>query len=177
MLIVLYGPDTWRSREKLSRLKAKYLAEVPHAAYNLVSLNAKTARPEEISQALATPALLARRRMVVIEYVAAIQHKKILGMLRTLVGKSKEGDIVILWDEALPEKTDPILKALTTTEYAQEFKLLTPQALDAWISAWCAERGLTISAPANTLLQELVGPDLWRMAGELEKLTAWVQAD
>ncbi len=176
MLILLYGPDTWRSREKLAALKAKYLAEVPHAAYNLVCVNARTASADALSQALSTPPLLARRRMVVIEYFLAIHHKKILELLYALATKGKDGNIVILWEEALPDTHDAVFEALTKTAYAQEFNVFTPCALGAWIEHTCTQQNLTISPQAQKMLTERVGSDLWRMTGELEKLCAYSHA-
>ena len=176
MLIVLYGPDTWRSRQKLAQLKTKYLAEVSHAAYNLISLNARSASAEALSQALSTPPLLARRRMVILEYFLALQHKKIIELLRKEATKGKEGDIIILWEEALPATRDPFITTLTATEYAQEFNLLTRAALGTWIDTACEKLGCTITAPAKEMLSEHIGPDLWRMAGEIEKLCAYTHA-
>jgi DNA polymerase-3 subunit delta len=81
--------------------------------------------------------------------------------------------IIIFYESLVP---DGRLKALQTVKKiakSEEFLLLQGRALSDWIKRRAAELDGQISPRVTELLVQAVGPDLWRMDMELQKLVAY----
>ena len=76
MIIFLSGPATFLSRQKLQELKAKFVRDIPFAAYNLVTLLGDEATPELVAKTLKSSAFLGSKRMVILENIISKGSKK-----------------------------------------------------------------------------------------------------
>ncbi len=66
-------------------------------------------------------------------------------------------------------RSHPLLARLTK-EKIEEFPLLQGAELTKWVSSEIKKQGCSIADDARTELVALVGPDLWQMSSEIEKL-------
>lgn len=177
MIFFLYGPDTFRSREKLKELKKKFLFEVDESSLNLTILDGSSLDIEEFNKAVATPPFLARRRMVIVENLISSYSDQdlIKQVLEILNKKDLIRDILLIFIETDNFKKDNLLfKRLVKEKYAQEFDLLRDNELKNWLRAEVKKRGGKISAEAIEKLISLIGNDLWQMDSEVDKLIAYV---
>lgn len=62
----------------------------------------------------------------------------------------------------------------SSTGFAAEFRPPFAQQMPAWMLRLARERGVRLSEEATHLLADLVGPDLYALAGEIDKLAAFV---
>ena len=62
MIIFLYGPDTFRSKEKLKMFKEKFIREVDKSGLNLIDLDAEKMTITDLNKAVATQSFLAKKR-------------------------------------------------------------------------------------------------------------------
>jgi DNA polymerase-3 subunit delta len=81
---------------------------------------------------------------------------------------------LILVEEEL-SADNPLLQALKPAGQVREFRPLRPGAVLQWILERAQNQGMDISAAAARLLADLVGDNLWVLASELDKLTAYAQ--
>ncbi|PIS04833.1 MAG: DNA polymerase III subunit delta [Candidatus Buchananbacteria bacterium CG10_big_fil_rev_8_21_14_0_10_42_9] len=177
MLIFLYGEDTYRSRQKLHELKAKFIADVDKSGLNIDILIGKNATAQTIQQSYLTAPFLAKRRMIIVEDFFGLRPNKenceaILNALRR-----QSENILIFWDgeikTPLHKPGKELLNNLKNEKLSQEFSALEPHELKRWLSKYCQDKNLKIESNALDLLLDWVGNDLWRLVNEMEKLKAY----
>lgn len=179
MIIFLYGPDTFRSRQKLKELKDKFIKDVDASGINMQSLDGNTASPEAFENALITIPFLAKKRMVIIENIVASKRgeKSLETIVSLIEKKSSENTIMVFWEEALDAKKlkNPFVKKLLKEKYIYSFKLLNPKDLLIWVRNTVKNMGSAISLEAAQFLCDAIGNNLWEMQTELEKLASYKQ--
>ena len=186
MIILLYGPDTFRSRQKLKGLKNKFINEVDKQGLNLAVLDGAKLDTAEFENAIATPPFLAKKRMVVIEdLISKNKGQKIQKeILETLSKNNLDDTIIIFWESKIGEtktkksktsarRSNLLLQRLKTEKYVQEFKLLNPYETTRWVNEEIKKRKGKINSQAAAMLADFVGNDLWQLNSEIEKLLAY----
>lgn len=172
MLYLLYGPDTFRSKQKLNEIIAR--AENLHRdKLSLLKIDLAEENIEVLERELETPSLFAPFRFVVLSNTA---DKEIVKKLQILIDKhnlaqSKEA-IVVLHENELEEK-NILIQLITEKGKVQQFKFLSKTGVISWITNFFLNRKIKIDSEAIRILADGIGPDLWRVNNECEKLTAW----
>lgn len=177
MILFLHGPDTYRSRQRLSVLKKAFQQKYDPSGQSIVTLDGATLTVEAFRQALQTAGLFTKRRLVIIEELIGHTAKRnnaeaISGALLEL--RMPPEYVLIFWEGAPGPKDNPKLhKQLEkSADKVEAFPLLTGAKLVQWIQATVRELGSKIDPQAVDVLTRVVNNDLWRMRHELEKLTA-----
>ena len=194
MIIFLYGEDSFSSRGKLNKLKEKFLDEVDKDGNSLITISGQTAERQEISSAIGTSSLFARKRMVVIEEIFSGKNPTVFTHLTEQLPKISAGEnIIIFWDtavilrkkkgkqlpfkldargqeKALPKYSRKLYDFLAKQKYAQNFSLLSNTEATNWIKTEVRKRGAVIKQPAALALTSLLGSDLWQISNEIDKL-------
>lgn len=175
MIIFLYGPDTFRSKEKLKMFKEKFIREVDKSGLNLMSLDGEKININDLNKAIATQSFLAKKRMVVIRNILA-QRKalqtEVLELLKA--GKYRDGqddNILVFWDEE-PDKRTALFKYLDGSKFKEEFEILKGSELTRWIVARIEQGQGKISRLNADILASKSDGNLWALAGEIDKLLA-----
>ena len=184
MIYLLHGLDTYSLRAFLDTLRdAVGMPDVRDA--NITTLLASEVVPDTLVIMCQSIPFLAERRLVIVE-----------GLLSSLAGDGRSGrgrgggQRVAEWGEriasfsrALPPTTDlvfaegqlrpnhPLLRDLTVVAEVREFPPLNPNELRGWVQTRVMACGGSMTTQAVQLLVDLVGPDLWALSGEVEKLT------
>lgn len=189
MIWLLHGKDPYRVRATFRRIRKELAAGDEQAlAANTSTLDGRTVTPDVLlAQASAVP-FLADRRLVVVE-----------GLLRALGegrGRRKKGadDPLDAWRSAAPTLANsavvPESNAIVLLEGELDTKnaaftifapiarvidhpLLSQGELAQWISEEAVARRVDLAPRAIAALAQLIGPDLWALDNELEKLAAW----
>jgi DNA polymerase-3 subunit delta len=175
MIFFLYGEDTYRSRQKLKAIKEKFKTS-DKSGVNLVVLDGEKTPIKNICQEILTIPFLYEKKLIIIEN---LQKKRGGGQdeIIKLIEKDKipKSSIIVFWEGGdIPENTK-IFNLLDRPKYAENFPLLTETKLTKWVEAETKNKKIKIEAPALKLLTSYVGSDLWQMANEIEKLTAYVK--
>lgn len=187
MIIFLYGPDTFRSRQKLKEIKEKFIREIDKSGLNIETLNGADLEVQEFEKAIATPPFLAKKRLVIIEDLIAKNKGQKLQkeILETLEKNSLQDTIIVFWEGNLDQpkakklrskisakRSNLLFARLQKEKYAQEFDLLSEAEVYRFTETEIKKRGGKIQIPALKLLVDLVGNDLWQMNSEIDKLLA-----
>ena len=183
MIYVLYGSDSYSARGFLDGLR-QAVGEPDLRDANITHVAGGDATPNMLLGLGGTVPFLAQRRMVVVE-----------GLLAAVVGQGRgrgrgraAGEPMARWRgfgesaRALPPTTDlvfhdgdlrpgnPLLRELSGAGEVHVFPpLKTPELLE-WVRMEAVRRGGTFTGGATRTLVDLVGPDLWTLSNEVEKL-------
>lgn len=175
MIIFLYGPDTFRAREKLNSLKEKFIREVDKFSLNLAALDGEKISIDEFNKAVATQSFLAKKRMIVVRDVFKRQKNfqtEVLDILKKgNYRDSLKDNAIIFWDEK-PDKRSALFKYLAGSKFKEEFEVLANYALVKWIEDRVRQKGGRINLPNASLLASKSDGNLWALAGEIDKLLA-----
>jgi len=180
MNIYLHGPDTFRSRQQMKKMVAKFKVDRDPQRLNVVILDIEKEEPGNVlQQILATP-FLAERRMIVLENLLSATSKKDLQeeiFNRVKDKKISESNVLLFWESGNKPKTDiakKLQKLLAKEKFAQEFAELKGVQLGSWIKQEVEERGGKIQPQAVQYLVANVGGDSWLLSSLVEQLVAYV---
>ena len=176
---LIYGQDNYRAKKKLDQIKEKYIsASLGDTNLKIIDEEASF---DQISREILAMPFLAKSRLVIIRNLlkkgkkSANRGPASSGDIQTKVAeflpKIPSSTVVFFFEEEMPDKRIALFKKLNSPGKAQEFKLLEEDQIRRWIRKEVENRKGTIEPEAITLLAEYVGPDLWRLSNELDKLT------
>lgn len=185
MIIFLYGEDTYRSSQKLTQIKDKFIKEVDSSGMNLVTLDGAKLKFEEFNHQVKASPFLARKRMVIIKNLISENkskeiQKEIVELLNTEWKSPKEDNILVFWEPADHSKSkskNALWDRLVKEKFAEEFSPLSARDLNLWIEKKFIESNAKIEKIAIPLLAALVGNDLWQVSSEIDKLASFKQQE
>ncbi len=191
MLHILYGGDAYSQREALDAIRAG-LGPADSMITNTTTLDGAGLSVQQLMQACQTPPFLTSHRLVIVEGLLTRFEERFGDKRRGRKGGAS-GDaaewapfaeylprvppttVAVLVDGAL--KRNPLLQALAKAAQVREFAPPPFSDLTAWIGARVERHGGRFEPQAVRLLAELVGPDLWQLSQEVDKLLTFAQGD
>ncbi len=187
MIILLFGDDTYRSRQRLKKLRDAFRKKYDKRGVNIVTLDGETMKPEQFNEHFASSGLLVSRRFVVVNNLLTCGKPAVLEAVAESIedhGSAAES-IAVFWEEedythapaekkGKPAKADAarlaLWNVLVKIAKKESFSLLEGAELSEWIAGRVQESGGTIEKVALTRLVAAVGSDLWWASSEIEKL-------
>lgn len=179
MLIFLYGKDTFRSRETLHKMIAKFKTDRDPSGYNVARFDALVEKPGLILTELHGAPFLAEKRMVIIEHALESKHVELHEKLAAVLENDAaipSTTICILYERVDSYKTKvqkDLLKKLAGTKYAQLFDVLEGSDLRRWISDHAKERNLTLEKDALEFIVLHSKGDTWFIHSLIEQLAGY----
>ena len=186
MIIFIYGAETYRSKRKLQEIKAKFLKEVDTTGSSLVVLDGITLTMDQMNAAIAPASLFSRRRLIVIERIFANKTNIFNDLAEYFVKHqpvepnapaAANENIIVFWDDLsdeevkkLPKNKEKFWKLLSQNKLNYHFGAMTSHDMAAWIKQEVETRGGSISLHTASVLAAIVGPDLWQISNEIDKL-------
>lgn len=162
MVIYLYGPDSYRRREKLKEILVKYRLKHSAATVGNFFLDEK----EEfvrLQNFASSQSLFGGSRLAVIYGVA---NDKNIGEFLKLHLQSPNISFVILTEKELGKNFDFLLKKPVLS---QEFKKLSGMQIAVFIKKEAENRGIKLSPETLSALVSY-GVDTWSIVNELDKV-------
>jgi DNA polymerase-3 subunit delta len=190
LLYILWGPDDFSINEWLNRAK-KGLGDESVLEANTTVLDGQKLTPEQLGGVAEVVPFLAKKRLVVVNGLMGRFEAK--GKASRGGGRIAASDnshaafsqrlknlppstMVVLVDESVGAK-NPLLMELAPLAEVKAFPRPRGDSLKRWIKKRIEQEGGKISPPAVELLAQLVGGDLWTMAGEVVKITLYASGD
>ncbi|MDZ4299628.1 MAG: hypothetical protein U1A26_01795, partial [Candidatus Sungbacteria bacterium] len=168
MLYLLFGPDTYRSREKVREMIGQHRTKTG-AAFQVKRFDAEEDDMRATAAELGASSLFSPKKLIVIERVFTVPHaiEIIIDAAASVAGQ--RDCIVVLWDGALnAEAKRRSARFEKAADKVQDFPLLTGVKLKQWILSTAAAHGVVLTAPHAARLAEQ-GGDLWGIIHYLEK--------
>lgn len=173
MIIFLYGPDSYRSREKLKNLKNKFINEIDQSGDSITVMDGEKISLEKLNEYYAASSLFSSKRMVVVENISLNKSLNIQNSILDYI-KQREDDenIIIFWDETAGEKMgkNKLFNYLSKLKFAEKFNNLNDAELKKWIKDEAAEAGLSVDNQAISILMAYFEKNMWQLKNEINKL-------
>lgn len=183
MIYVLHGADSYSARTFLDGLREAVGPPETRDA-NVTHLTARDATPGAILGMSGTVPFLAERRLVIVEGLLASldgegrrrgQAKGATGAAAQWRGfADRLGELPPTSDLAFHDgtvrATNPLLRELSAVAEVHVFSPMRNEELREWLRQEADRRGGALTPGAGRLLADLVGPDLWALSSEVEKL-------
>jgi len=174
MLRIWHGEDTLGLREALQDLRAG-LGPPEAVEANTTVLQGPTLDPEALRSVCYALPFLAERRLVVVEGFLTARGRRMepLPFLEDLARRLPETTELLFLERATLPGEHPVLKALAGRAEVRAFPLPTGVRLLEWTRRRAQGKGVRFRPGVLEALVEAVGPDLWALDGELEKLALY----
>jgi len=171
MLIFLYGPDTYRSRQKLNEIIENY-KKAHKKGLNLKYFEEEDLNFEEIQNEIQQTSIIAGKKMLILKNVFSdIDFKeKFLKNSKNFISSK---DLILFYEEREISGTNSLLKLLKKSGKSQEFKLLEGQNLKNWIKK---EFNSYTAKTESLVIEKLInflGNDSWQLSNEIKKLATY----
>jgi len=173
MYLFFFGENDFLINEKVRELEQRYQKSAG-ADFDLSKIDGEQAELPELAANIQAVPLLASNRLIIVRNIISNKNKQTLEGVASLLGKIPPSTVVVFFQIGSVDRRTSIFKALTKDKKRfQEFKNLEGRALEEFVKLRCRERGVEISAQAQSKLIESVGKDLWRLVGEIDKLSLY----
>lgn len=154
MIIFIYGPDTYRSRQKLQEIIEHY-KKTHKSGLSLKYFDAQSDNLEELLDWLKQIPILKEKKLVVL--------KNALKLAERLKLFAKSEDIILFFEEGK-------LSQKFQNAKAQKFEFLKGSELRNWIRKEFGKYGAKPKPDAIEKLIDCVGNDSWQLSSEILKL-------
>ena len=190
MLYILLGPDDFSIGEWLSRAK-KSLGDESVLEANTIVFEGQQVTPEQLGAAAGAVPFLAEKRLIIVNgLLGRFEPKGKPGAGRGKAAAKENGfaafsqclenlppsSIVVLADGAA-RSSNKLYRGLAPRAEVKSFPKLRRDSLNRWIEKRVKGEGGRITPGAVKLLAQLVGGNLWIMAGEVSKLSLYASGD
>jgi len=169
MIYFLYGPDSYRSKQKLLEIIEGY-KKVHKSGLNLIYIDTKESDFKDFYSNFKIAPMFTEKKLIILRNI--FESKKFKeDFLENIEGLEKLKDIVVVYEDCEADQRIKLFKSLQKGATCQEFDYLSPAALKKWISQEFENRNTKINLDALDLLINFVKNNLWQMANEINKLS------
>lgn len=168
MTIFLYGPDTYRSKQKLNEIIGSY-KKVRQSGLNLRFFDSEELSFEDFRNEFLSCSMFAEKKLFILKEAFSNQEfkEKFLKDCKKFVNSQ---DIILFYETAGVLKGDKLFKLLKKSGQSQEFKFLEGSFLENWIKKEIEKRGAKAETRTIEKLAGFVGNDSWQLSNEIQKL-------
>jgi len=172
----LYGEDAFRKENEARSLVDAHL-DPATKDFNLDILHGSEVDVETLASVLATPPMMAERRVVVLREVEALAGTPKARDTLLAVAKAPPSGLALILVASIPGGSSAkFYKDLQRLTRSVEFRAVEPNDVPAWLVDWAATRHQrTLTEEAARALGSGVGTDLGVLAQEVDKLDAMVE--
>ena len=174
----LYGEDEHRKAEAVQALVEAHL-DPETRDFNLDIVEASDVSVDDLARILATPPMMAERRVVVVKGTevfagAARSRDLILGLVENPLP-----DLALILSARIPERSKAkFYQTLIKRTQSVEFASIAPEDVPGWLMEEAKARfGATMEPDAARALGQAIGTDLGILSREIEKLAAVAGAE
>jgi len=171
MILFLYGPDTYRSRQKLNEIIEHY-KKVHKSGLNLKYFDDENLNFQDFKDEVRQTSMFAEKKLIILAEAFPNSEFKEKFLKGAKIFRDAE-DVILFYETGqIPEK-DSLFDFLIKQAKCQEFKPLEGQRLRNWIKKEFEKYQTGIENKALDKLIEFVGSNLWQMSNEIRKLVSY----
>lgn len=180
MIIFVYGPDVYRSRQYLAKMVQKFKVDRDPAGYNVATIDVDSAQPNSVMAEILAAPFLAEKRMVVVKHLLGGKQADVRAQIaeRIKLNTLPESTVLVVWEDVDTFKAKDakaLFELLQKEKYKEHFAALTPGEAMGWLKQEVEAAGCTLEPTAASFLVENVGVDSLRLRQILDQLTAYKQ--
>jgi DNA polymerase-3 subunit delta len=172
MIIFLYGPDTYRSRQKVKEIIESY-KKAHKSGISLSFFDGQSFNFQDLKTQAQSMSMFKEKKLMILKNSFANKNFKEL-FLKDSERFLKSDDIVVFFEEgSLPAKDALAGFLKEKADKSQEFDLLSGVQLKNWIRKELGRLSAEAEPEAVEKLAREVGGDLWQMSNEIGKLASF----
>lgn len=164
---LVLGPEMYQCRRAISLLKAQAL-KPESMSFDYAEFSGDGCSVAEVIDSAGTFPMLSKRRLVLVTETDKMPDPSQDDLLDSLKHISPRGMLILAAEEL--DRRKRFYKTLRDKACVAEFPRLKGAALKRWAAAFFQREGRRISPAAIEQIVDLAGPDLQRLAMELEKM-------
>lgn len=164
MLYLLFGKDTYRSRQKLSELLDFFRSKTKD--FGIFRISGENFNAEEFESFLKSKNLFNKKNIIVC--ADTLENKQSSNFILNNLERCADSENIFLFLEK-EVGNDPLALFKKSAEKIQKFDLLTGAKLKKWIQEEAGKRKIKLLLNIQDKIIEKCGSDLWRVSGEMEK--------
>ncbi len=168
MIIFLYGPDSYRSKQKLNEIVEHYKS-AKKSGLNLAYIDAAKTEFMDFYNHFKISSMFEEKKLVILKNVFSGKkfQEDFLAQIKSL---EVMPDVVVIYEDGECDARLKLFKTLIKECKCQEFALLDGKNIKIWIQKEFEKLGAKINLDVLDLLVNYVGSDMWRLQGEIKKL-------
>ncbi len=187
MIIILFGEDTFRIRQKLQLIKQKF-SKKDIQGLNWISFDAEEKTSfDAIKGAIETVPFLTKKKTVALKNFFTRGRESVQKSLVDYFKKPFPEHVNLIVVEEFDEEDRKKLKKgnkkkiwqklLSFADQQEDFTPLSPLALKNWIKSEVKKKGGSVEEDALSALVAYCGNDLWQIYQEINKLANYLKKD
>src|SRR4030042_2565023 len=172
MIILLYGPDSYRSSQKLKEIVANYKAK-HKSGLNFSQIEWAQEAISGVKDSLSSYSMFGEKKLIVIKNACAAkidEQENLLALLKEKNAAKDEENILVFLERDEPKKGELFNWLKKQARMSENFESLSGLKLNNWVKKEIQNLAGQISASAVDRLVGFVGSDLWQLHNEIEKL-------
>ncbi len=170
MIIFLYGPDTYRLRQKLNEIVEHY-KKIHQSGLNFKIFDLEEESFQDFQNEIKSVSMFAEKKLIVLR--GALSNKDFKENFLKNSKKFIVSKNVILFYEEGEVPKDEFVSFLKKRGESQEFQLLDKIRLKNWVKKELENYKAKIENRALDKLIDFVGNNLWQMSNEIRKLVSY----
>ena len=171
MIIFLYGPDSYRSRQKLNEIVEHYKG-IHQSGLSLRCFDGKGLEFEELKNELQTASMFKEKKLLVLNNAFCNKDFK-EDFLKNSERLNKIDDVILFYEDNEVASNGSLFKFLKKQAKCQEFEVLNGKKLMNWLRKEFEKHKARISSQALDRLIDFVGNDLWQLSNEVRKMSSF----
>ena len=184
MIIVLYGVDNYRSRQKLNEIIEHY-QQAGKTGFNLMFFDSENAGFSDFENVFKQTSMFNEKKLIVLFncFNNKIFKEDFLKNVKLFIESSnilliyesgnvlKKDDLLVFLEKQSKIKNNKVNKqSLASLVKIQEFELLKAEKLKSWVKKEFNKFKAEISSEALNKMIDFIGNDLWQFSNEIKKL-------
>lgn len=169
-VFLFYGENTFGLQQEIKRWQEEFEKKYGDLNIEIIE-NEETA--ERITASLESSPFLSEKRLIIVKNFMENADAKEQEKLGKRLEKIADTTVAVFYEEKGPDKRTSLYRKFKENTQLKEFTLPTPLQIDQFLKTQVIKRNLRIQPKEIKFLLDRVGPDLWTLDNEIQKLSSY----
>lgn len=175
MILFVYGPDVYRSRQYLNKITAKFKVDRDPQGYNVAICDVDVPSTGNVVSELFASPFLAEKRMVVVKNLLSAKLPDLQREIEEIMRDNRlpESTVAVFWeraDEFKGKEAKALFALLQKEKYKEHFPLLEPSEAATWFRTQIESYGSSLGRGVAEGAVTMVGTDSFALQNLADQL-------
>jgi len=166
------GEDSFSAFEKSQLWKHRFLEK--YGDLNCLSYYGEDLTASEFQTAIESYPFLSEKKLLMVQDFLAEGSTDDQKAVADLIDGVPDYCVVVFFEHKKPDARNALYKKLVKVGQVENYEMKSGVMLNRWIVERAAKKSLRLENRDAELMAELVGPNLWNMANEIDKLAIYL---